>query len=42
MGKNLKKTIINTYEFLEISEIDDELFLEFLDDFINPGQHIVR
>ena len=42
VGKNLKKTIINTYEFLEISEIDDELFLEFLDDFINPGQHIVR
>ncbi len=42
VGKNLKKTIINTYEFIEISEIDDELFLEFLDDFINPGQHIVR
>ena len=42
VGKNLKKTIVNTYEFIEISEIDDELFLEFLDDFINPGQHIVR
>lgn len=42
VGKNLKKTIINTYEFIDISEIENESFLEFLDDFINPGQHIVR
>ena len=38
VGKNLKKNLINTYEFIEIDEID----LEFLDDFINPGQYIVR
>ena len=38
VGKNLKNNLINTYEFIEIDEID----LEFLDDFINPGQHIVR
>lgn len=38
VGKNLKKNIIDTYEFIEIDEID----LEFLDDFLNPGQHIVR
>ena len=38
VGKNLKKILINTSEFIEIHEID----LEFLDDFINPGQHIVR
>ena len=36
--KNLKMNLINTYEFIEIDEID----LEFLDDFINPGQYIVR
>lgn len=38
VGKNLKKILINTSEFIEIDEID----LEFLDDFINPGQYIVR
>ncbi|MDO5815826.1 MAG: CCA tRNA nucleotidyltransferase [Methanobrevibacter sp.] len=38
VGKNLKKNIIDTYEFIEIEEID----LEFLDDFLNPGQYIVR
>ncbi len=42
VGKNLRKTIINTYKFIGIDEIDSESFLEFLDDFINPGQHIVR
>lgn len=38
VGKNLKKNLINTYEFIGIDEVD----LEFLDDFINPGQYIVR
>lgn len=38
VGKNLKKNLIETFEFIEIDEID----LEFLDDFINPGQYIVR
>ena len=42
VGKNLRKTIVDTYKFIGIDEIDDESFLEFLDDFINPGQHIVR
>ncbi|MDO5860607.1 CCA tRNA nucleotidyltransferase [Methanobrevibacter sp.] len=39
VGKNLKNNLINTYEFIELDEIDN---LEFLDDFINPGQYIVR
>ena len=38
VGKNLKKTIINSYEFIGIDDID----LEFLDDFLNPGQYISR
>lgn len=42
VGKNLKKNIIETYEFIDIYENDNEEFLEFLDDFIKPGQHIVR
>ena len=42
VGKNLKKTIINTYRFIDIDEFEDDEYLEFLDDFINPGQHIVR
>lgn len=39
VGKNLKKSIINTYEFIDLNEISSE---EFLDDFIHPGQHIIR
>ena len=42
VGKNLKNNLVHTYEFVEIGDIRDESFLEFLDDFINPGQHIVR
>lgn len=42
VGKNLKRNLIETHEFIDIKEIDDEGFLEFLDDFINPGQRIVR
>lgn len=42
VGKNIKKTIINTYEFIGIDKFENDDYLEFLDDFINPGQHIVR
>ena len=42
VGKNLKKTIVNTYKFIDIDEFENDDYLEFLDDFINPGQHIVR
>jgi tRNA nucleotidyltransferase (CCA-adding enzyme) len=38
VGKNLKSNLINTYEFIDIDEVD----LKFLDDFLNPGQYIVR
>jgi tRNA nucleotidyltransferase (CCA-adding enzyme) len=38
VGKNLKNNLINTYDFIDIDEVD----LEFLDDFLNPGQYIVR
>jgi len=30
--------LINTFKFIDVEEID----LEFLDDFLNPGQHISR
>lgn len=43
VGKNLKRNIIDTYEFIEIADLaEDESYLEFLDDFLNPGQHLVR
>ena len=42
VGKNLKKTLVNTYEFINLEDIDDNEFLEFLDDFLNPGQHLIR
>ena len=38
VGKNLKNILINTFEFIDIEEVD----AEFLDDFLNPGQYIVR
>lgn len=38
VGKNLKKNIVETYEFIDIEDVD----LEFLDDFLNPGQYISR
>ena len=38
VGKNLKNNLINTFEFIDVEDID----LEFLDDFLNPGQYIVR
>ena len=42
VGKNLRKTIVDTYEFITLEDIEDESYLEFLDDFINPGTYIVR
>ena len=43
VGKNLKKNIINTYEFISIDDLTQDIkYLEFLDDFLNPGQHLVR
>jgi len=43
VGKNLRKTIISSYEFVSIEDLaDDEFYLGFLDDFLNPGQYIVR
>lgn len=42
VGKNLKKTLTKSYQFIDIRKMDNDGFLEFLDDFINPGQHIVR
>ncbi len=38
VGKNLKNSIVETYEFVNLKNVD----VEFLDDFLNPGQHIVR
>ena len=38
VGKNLKNNIINTYEFIDLDDVN----LEFLDDFLHPGQYIVR
>ncbi len=38
VGKNLKKNLINTFEYIDIEDVD----LEFLDDFLHPGQYIVR
>lgn len=42
VGKNLRRNIVNTYEFIEIDEIENEDYWKFLDDFLNQGQHIVR
>ena len=38
VGKNLKNNLIDTFEFIDVEDVD----VEFLDDFIHPGQHIVR
>ncbi|MBQ6100127.1 MAG: CCA tRNA nucleotidyltransferase [Methanobrevibacter sp.] len=43
VGKNIKENIIETYEFVTLDELaGDEDYLQFLDDFINPSQYIVR
>ncbi len=43
VGKNIRKAIINTYEFVSLDDLaSDDDYLQFLDDFINPGQYIVR
>ncbi|WP_458403555.1 CCA tRNA nucleotidyltransferase [Methanobrevibacter sp.] len=43
IGKNLRKTIVDTYEFVSLETLaNDEFYIRFLDDFLNPGQYIVR
>ena len=43
VGKNLRKAIVNSYEFISIEDLaSDEFYITFLDDFINPAQYIVR
>lgn len=43
VGKNIRKNIIDTYEFVTLNELaSDGDYLQFLDDFINPSQYIVR
>ena len=43
VGKNLRKSIVNSYEFVSLEDLaSDEFYITFLDDFINPGQYIVR
>lgn len=43
VGKNLRKAILNSYEFTSVKDLaEDEFYITFLDDFINPGQYIVR
>ena len=43
VGKNLKKPIIDSYEFVTIDDLaQDEFYIKFLDDFLHPGQYIVR
>ena len=42
VGKNLRKNIINTYEFIDLDELTSNEYLKFLDDFLNPSQHISR
>ncbi|WP_458453123.1 CCA tRNA nucleotidyltransferase [Methanobrevibacter sp.] len=42
VGKNLKKNLIDTYDLVEISDFCNVEFLEFLDDFLHPGQHLSR
>ena len=43
VGKNIRKSIINTYELVSLEDLaNDKDYLKFLDDFINPGQYIVR
>ena len=34
-----KNNIIDTYKFIDVEDISSD---EFLDDFIHPGQYIVR
>ncbi|MDL2246520.1 CCA tRNA nucleotidyltransferase [Methanobrevibacter sp. OttesenSCG-928-K11] len=47
IGKNIKDNLINSYELLDLDEylnnypINDN-FINFLDDFLNPGQYLKR
>lgn len=43
IGKNLRKTVVDTYEMVSLNDLaDDEFYIRFLDDYLNPGQYIVR
>lgn len=42
VGKNIRKSIISTYRFVSLDDLADDGYLKFLDDFINPGQYMVR
>lgn len=39
VGKSIRKNLIETHEFIGLEDVED---LKFLDDFLNPGQHISR
>ena len=43
VGKNLINPILNSYKICDLNDLaDNEEFLVFLDDFLNPNQHIKR
>lgn len=42
VGKNLKNNLINGYSFININQIDNEDFWQFMYNFQNPGQNIIR
>lgn len=43
VGKNIRKSIIDTHEFISLENLaSDEVYLTFIDDFINPAQHMAR
>lgn len=43
VGKNLTKSIVETYEIMNLEELNFDLkFLIFLDEFLNPNQKIMR
>lgn len=42
VGKNLQDILITSYSFIDIGQIENDDFWNFLDDFQNPGQIIRR
>ncbi len=44
VGKNLLDNIIDSYELLSLDELDlnNESFVTFLDDFLNPNKYLFR
>ena len=43
VGKNLTESILNTYSFVELDELElSEDFWSFCDDLLTPGQYIRR